>query len=350
MRVLYFGIYDPLYARNWVLINGLKRNNVEVIECRVKQERGALIKLFLKFLRSRCSFDAMIVGFPGQEVMFLARFLTKKPIIFDVFTSHYGGYILDRRHWKKQSIMASYYRFLDKWSCKLANIVLLDTDAHIDFFIKEYGFTMEKFKRIWVGANDEIYYPGEIQKDTQVFKVIFFGTYIPLQGVEYIVRTAEILKDYSDIVFKLIGQGQERSKINSLVDSLKLQNIVFEGMLTQEKLAVEIARADVSLGIFGNTPKASLIIPNKVFIAAAMKKAIITSDTPAIRELFREHDLLLVDRADPESLADAILKLKNNPSLREILANNGYNTFQKNTTPTILGLQLKNYVQILLSK
>ena len=25
MRVLFFGVYDPNYARNWVLINGLRK-------------------------------------------------------------------------------------------------------------------------------------------------------------------------------------------------------------------------------------------------------------------------------------------------------------------------------------
>ena len=32
MKVLYFGSYDPGYARNRVLISGLKKNGVEVIE------------------------------------------------------------------------------------------------------------------------------------------------------------------------------------------------------------------------------------------------------------------------------------------------------------------------------
>ena len=157
MKVLYFGIFDSMYARNWVLINGLKENGVEVIECRVKPARWALVKLFLKFVRSQYSFDAMIVGFPGQEVMFVARWLTSKPIFFDAFTSHFGGYILDRKKSSPRSLRAHYYRFLDSWSCRLANVVLLDTQAHINFFVQEYGLSPKKFKRLWIGANETIF-------------------------------------------------------------------------------------------------------------------------------------------------------------------------------------------------
>src|SRR3989344_6669816 len=97
MKVLYFGTYNPQYGRNWVLINGLKKNGVEVIELRRPPARFCLLKLLFDYLRSWPDFDAMVVGFSGQEAMFLARLLTRKPIIFDVFTSHYGGYVLNRK-------------------------------------------------------------------------------------------------------------------------------------------------------------------------------------------------------------------------------------------------------------
>ena len=97
MRVLYFGIYNPNYSRNRVLIKGLRENGVDVQECNALYRSWAsYFKLFWKYFSIKKSFDAMIVGFPGQEVMLMAHLMTKKPIVFDAFTSHYGGYILDR--------------------------------------------------------------------------------------------------------------------------------------------------------------------------------------------------------------------------------------------------------------
>ncbi|MBI2053861.1 MAG: glycosyltransferase family 4 protein [Candidatus Staskawiczbacteria bacterium] len=341
MRILYFGVYEPSYARNWVLINGLRKNGVDVLELRQRPGRFALLKLFFGYLKFKKDYDAMIVGFPGQEVMFLARFLTRKPIIFDAFTSHYGGYILDRKKWAKNSLRAKYFKFLDKWSCKLADVVLLDTSAHIDFFVGEFSLTREKFRRIWIGANDENFKPAEDARSFDgKFRVIFFGTYVPLQGAEYIVRAAKILENEEDTIFQFIGKGQDKPKSIELAKELGLKNIEFTDMMKPENLKIEIARSDVVLGLFGDTPKTPLVIPNKVYEALAMKKPVITADTKAIRELFDENDMYLVKPADPEDLAKAIMELKNNSELRRKLAENGYKKFKENASHKVLGAEL----------
>ncbi|MDO8496907.1 MAG: glycosyltransferase [bacterium] len=344
MKILYFGTYDPNYARNWVLINGLRENDVEVVELRCKPERFSLFRLFIDYLKLKKDFDVMIVGFSGQEVMFLARWLTFKPIIFDAFTSHYGGYILDRQKFSKNSFHAKYYRFLDKWSCKLADLVLLDTNAHIDFFVKEFNLPKEKFRRIWAGANDDIFKPVSGHNNPNSFKVFFFGTYIPLQGVEYILKAVKILGDASEIAFTLVGNGQERKKAEELGLKLGLKNVVFKGMMKAEELKEEIASCDVSLGIFGSSPKTSIVIPNKVYIGLAMKKPVITADTEAVRELFNDEDVILIPSSDESALAGAILKIKNDPALREKIAQNGYNKFIKFASHQVLGLELKNII------
>ena len=370
MKILYFGTYDPSYARNWVLINGLKENNVEVVELRRKPERFSLFLLLVDYLKLKKDFDIMIVGFPGQEVMFLTRLLTilrlgwfdyahhksgqVKLIIFDAFTSHYGGYVLDRQRFSKNSFHAKYYRFLDKWSCKLADVVLLDTNAHINFFVKEFNLPREKFRRIWAGANDDIFKPfDEIQgkpvsehNNSSSFKVCFFGTYIPLQGVEYILKAAKILEPISEVTFTLVGDGQERKKAEELAMKLELKNVIFKGMMKSEELKKEIVNCDVSLGIFGSSPKTLIVIPNKVYIGLAMKKPIITADTGAVRELFNDEDMILVPASNENLLAEAILKIKNNPALGEKIAQNGYDKFIKYASHRVLGLELKNIMSL----
>ncbi|GAG66233.1 unnamed protein product, partial [marine sediment metagenome] len=56
----------------------------------------------------------------------------------------------------------------------------------------------KKFKRIWVGADESIFYPIK-QKETGDFVVLFFGTFIPLQGVETIIKSAKKLENQKDI-------------------------------------------------------------------------------------------------------------------------------------------------------
>ena len=113
LTVLYFGSYSLNNARNANLMEGLKSNGVEILECRDNSHSYFLkyLKLFLNYVKFIGRFDVLIVGFPGQELMPLARILTLKPIIFDVFTSHYMGYILDRKYFSAQSFRAKYYHF-----------------------------------------------------------------------------------------------------------------------------------------------------------------------------------------------------------------------------------------------
>lgn len=351
LKVLYFGSYNPSYARNRVLLKSLKQNGVQIREI---SERGYLksLKLFLKSPMCRKQ-DCTIVGFPGQEIMFwLGRFL-KRPIIFDAFTSHYGGYVLDRAYFSAKSFRAKYYRFLDKWSCKAADMVLLDTKTHIDFFVKEFGLPRSKFRRVFVGADSDVFYPVEQQTlHPDKFVVHFHGNYIPLQGTEYIVEAASLLKN-EPVVFNLIGRGQTYEKTRKLADSLNLKNVNFLKPVVYENLPRLINQADICLGIFGDTPKTDLVIPNKVYEALACRKAVITADTPAIKELFTDREnILLVKKADLRDLADKILFLKNNAEKRNRIAIAGYLLFQDRLTPKKLGGELVGIIHetIALSK
>ena len=345
MKILYFGIYKPTYSRNRVLIKGFKQNGVEILECRSSRPGlWAFFELFFKHFKFIGKYDFMVVGFPGQETMFLARFLTRKPIIFDTFTSHYGGYIIDRQYFSKKSLRAKYYRFLDRWSCKLADICLLDTQAHIDFFVREFNLPREKFKMIFVGTDSDIFYPRGIKKNTNKFLVHFHGHYIPLQGVKYIIQAAKILEK-ENIVFNLIGQGQTFEADKNLAEKIRADNINFIDPVPYDKLPDYIGQADICLGIFGDSPKIELVIPNKVYDALAMGKPVITADTKAIRELLNDNDnAFLCKRADSQSLADKILFARDNANIREKVAVNGLNLFREELKEKILGAELFKYI------
>ena len=111
-----------------------------------------------------------------------------------------------------------------------------------------------------------------------------------------------------------------------------------------EQLKEKIVQADVCLGIFGDTQKTQRVIPNKVYECLAMQKPVITADTPAMRELFDESDMMLVKAANSESLVDAIIYLKKNPELMNKIAVNGFNKFKNNASLFVLGGKLKNII------
>jgi len=102
------------------------------------------------------------------------------------------------------------------------------------------------------------------------------------------------------------------------------------------------------LGNFGDTPLAPLVISNKVYEALAMRKPVITSDMPANREFFREGEAVLIPLVNPEALANAILMLKNNPVIREQIAQKGHERFLESASTKVLGQELNKIIHELL--
>ena len=337
MKICYFGIYNPDYARNRVILKGLKDNNIEVIQCQSNLTgMRKYFDLIKKHWRIRHNYDLMIVGFPGHQMILLAKLLTKKPIVFDVFLSLYDSMVLDRQIYSIGSFRARYCLFLDKFSVKLAKVVILDTQKYIDYFVEHLNLPREKFVRLFVGADDSVMYPQSAKNLTGKFLVHFHGNFIPLQGVEYVIKAAKILEKES-VIFNVIGGGQEYKKVKKIADNLAVKNVNFITAVSYEKLAEYINQADLCLGIFGQTEKTQRVVPNKVYEAVACHKPIITSRTDAIIELFIDgRNILLCNPADEEDLVLKIIKLKNNPELRTEIAQAGYELFKSKLTPAIL--------------
>lgn len=386
MKICYFGTYEKDYPLNSIIIKGLKKNSVEVIECHIalwekhKNKHGDFLKLFslvklsvnliiaylklgFRFLKECRDIDTVIVGYIGQLDIFWLRFLIlfkkKKPkIIFIPLVSLYDTAIVDRGLSGKKNIFAKLLFCFDKCSFKMANLIILDTNEHINYICDLFSLNKNKFKRVWVGADEDVFYPIDIKSDiilAQVgindyyednkFTVLFFGKYIPLHGLECIIKAAKLLESEKDIKFRMIGNGQLYNKITSLSRDLDSKNIDFIEWIEYNELVGEISEADAILGIFGGTEKSLRVIPNKVFQAIACKKAVITGDSPAIKELFADRkNILLCENRNAESLKKAILELKNDDELRDKIAEGGYEVFKSSLTCEGIGREIKSLI------
>ena len=352
MKICYFGKYNPEYSRNRVIIKGLKENGAEIIECR--SDLSGIRKYFdliKKHHKIRGQYDILIAGFPANQSVVLAKFLTRKQIVMDAFVSFYDSMVFDRKVCSPYGLRALYYWFLDWLPARLADKILLDTKAHIDYFVKTFHVKKEKFERVFVGTDDsEMYFDPVMKTERDYFLVHYHASFLPLQGIDYIIRAAKILEN-KNIRFRIIGHGPEYSKIIKLAQDLRIDNIDFVKPVPYEKLRQYISSADIALGIFGQTAKTGRVIPNKIFEAIACSRAIITADEPAVRELFTDHENIIFCRpADPEDLAEKILELKNDLVLREKIEIKGYELFRVKATSKIIAADLLLKLKEILEK
>ena len=236
----------------------------------------------------------------------------------------------------------------DRLACRLADRVLVDTDAHAEHFATELATPRSKLRRLWVGADDDVMRPRpEVAHDD--FRVFVYASFIPLHGLEHVVRAAAILEQRGEPVkIDLVGSGDTESSVRALVQQLGVRSITFVGRRPYDELPEWMARSDLCLGIFGTSPKARRVIPNKVFDALACERAVLTGDTPAVRELLRPGDHVWVCRpGDPEALADAIVTLRDD-DLRRAIAARGHARFRETASLDALARDLAAIVGELL--
>jgi hypothetical protein len=104
----------------------------------------------------------VFVGFYGQPLLPIVKLLTRKPIIFDAFVSTYDTLCFDRKWFKPNSVGGRLAYWLDRYTCLLADKVLLDTKAHADYFVETFDLPREKLSVLYLGYDDSIFYPRKV--------------------------------------------------------------------------------------------------------------------------------------------------------------------------------------------
>lgn len=351
--ILLFGYLPRDLARNWILEKGLTEHGCRVLECRTlaKGLTAKYIDLTRKFWKMRGECGVILVTFMGYYSMPLAWILAKltgKTLVFDGLTSIYESEVEDRRRISRFDPRAWLLFFLDWFSYAVTDLVLLESPVYGKFLSRRYGTPADRFLFLPVACRTDIFRPAERKTPHQKFRVLYQGRFIPLHGVETILDAAKEIQNQNiqDIEFHFIGKGQTEPAMRKRAEELGLRNVTFRGFLpTLEEVAEELRNADIGLGIFRKSSKADLCMPHKVYEALASRIPLITIKSTAARVIFGIKEVtLFVPPEDGKALAEAILRLKKNPTLREKTAEEGYVFFQEHFLPGLIVKPLANWL------
>ena len=315
---------------------------------------GRYLRLIWRYWRCE-GHQCVIVGYAGYVDVLLARLLNlfrRRLLVLVSFISLYDTIVVDRRQVSPGSWKARALKRIDRLAFTCADLVLVDTGEQIAYFAELFGLPSEKFKRSFVGHEFDRFEPAELpggKGKKGKFQALFFGTYVPLHGIDVILEAADRLGLEEDVEFTLIGNGQLYGEMREEAKRRNLGNVRFvDAWMEAGELAARIREADVCLGIFGQTEKAGRVIPYKVFGALALQKPVITRDSPAIRELLADGETGLLCRAgDGGELARAILKLRDQPELAARIAAGGHAVYRERGAPEAVGRNLLQGLEVL---
>ena len=266
-----------------------------------------MIKLVWRLLFLRTSdYDVIFVSFlPQMVIPFFFWKWRRKTVVTDFFISVYDTLVNDRKKFRDGTMFSKILWHIDRRTLELSDYVVADTKADAAYFSKEFHVPKERMI-VWYLQADTAFYTqvekGSSKSGKKYYSVLYFGSILPLQGVDIVLKAVNLLADKKQIRFVIIGPTSHMQRPSG-------DTVTYYDWLNQEKLAEKIAEADICLaGHFaGDIDKAKRTIPGKAYIYRAMGKPVILGDSPANHELFCEdHEHFFVEMGNAEALAALI--------------------------------------------
>jgi glycosyltransferase involved in cell wall biosynthesis len=198
-----------------------------------------------------------------------------------------------------------------------------------DFLVKSRGALRQKIAVIPNGADTELFRPRAAPAEGAAWRLLYFGTLSPWQGVDLAIRAVAHVDAQVDAVsLRVLGTGN-RARIAALTRlAAKLgvaDRVALCPPVSPAELAEELADCNAVLAplLWNDRNVVQGCCPLKVLEAMAAGRPVIASDLEVVRELGRnEEHLLLFRPGSVDAIAEAIMRLRADPALAVILSSN----------------------------
>jgi len=193
------------------------------------------------------------------------------------------------------------------------------------FLVKSRGALNQRISVIPNGADTELFRPRAAAPEAARWRLLYFGTLSPWQGVDLAIRAVAQVNAAS---LRVLGTGS-RARIAALTRlAAKLgvaDRVAICPPVSPAELAEELAACDAVLAplLWNDRNVVQGCCPLKVLEGMAAGRPVIASDLEVVRELGRhEEHLLLCRPGSVDAIAEAILRLRADPALAAALSSN----------------------------
>jgi glycosyltransferase involved in cell wall biosynthesis len=338
------GIVPPEYRGQWVERSQL--DGIDVLRVWVKASPNKTFKTRMAFYLSYMA-DAALVGALRTRGPFDVVFATSPPLFVGA-----AGLAL---HWLKRTPFVFEVRDLwpesavalgelsspraIAWAGKLEETcynralrIVVVTEG-IRQRLLARGQAAEKLVLIPNGANTELFQPqpalgAEFRQQhglrSDDFVVAYAGIHGIAQGLETVLRAAQMLRDQDNIRFVMVGEGPVKPELQQLRADLSLDNVLMLPEQPRTSMPAVLSAADVALVPLRKVELFEHAVPSKLFDAWACGCPVLLSiDGEARRVLEAANGGLFVPPEDQTALARAINELALLPDRGRSLGANG---------------------------
>ena len=226
------------------------------------------------------------------------------------------AYNLEKKCYKKAKLITGQTQgIVDSISARFPdkNIMWLPNGVDISFYNPD-KINQTNFRKLNNYKDDDV--------------IFFYGGILGYaQGLEIIIKTAELLKGRENIKFVIQGSGPEKEKLIKLKDQCQTKNVSFLDPVPKSMMPGILKAIDVAVIPLKKLDLFKGAIPSKIFEASAMKKALLLGVDGEAKKHFIENGKsgLYFTPEDHESLKNQILFMADNPKERNQMGENARN-------------------------
>jgi len=301
-----------------------------------------VVELFFK-----CFFTKKVILLPMNHNLITVILSLKKIFRFELITDLYVSKYeteLDRKG-TLNNFRSSYTKLLDRLIIEKSDTIVHISSHELNTISKRVDANLNnsKVKIIKLATPDR----GLATRDerNKSFNVCWWGTYVPLHGIEKILNASLFIKQNNDKI-KVFLFGVENSKKEPILEFIKNNNLGDVVVLHTQynfsngKLSEFLREnCDLALGIFGDSNKAKNTIPNKIIDSFSFGIPVLSMYTKSIDEYFG--NLVQYCENTPEDMYKQIVNHKMN---QETDRSKIYFAYKKNHTLEICAKQMEKTI------
>jgi glycosyltransferase involved in cell wall biosynthesis len=239
----------------------------------------------------------------------------------------------------------------------LKRVMFCVVNSHATQQALELFSPQTQFKYIPNGVDVDLFHENRKDKKLKAslgvagLFLLAVGRFAEKKGFKYLIDAMPlVIRQYPDIKLALVGFGPEETALKRQALALKLSgSVIFPGPKSGTELAAYYATADIFIGPSIVVPGGDTEGQGVVFVEALSAKAVVVAtDAGGITDMIKDGDTgLIVPQKDSAAIAESVLRLCRDPSLRTRLAENGRRLVEeKYSWDTIASQYLEVYRQV----
>lgn len=293
----------------------------------------SFFKRFIYILKSDVIY-VLPCNWPIFTVIFSKIF--RKKIIAEFYYSVYDAAVNDWKKYNPNSIKGKILKMFDYIILNFSTEVIFLNHTEAERYMKMILNKKRNYKVIPLAVEERKKVKLKFfKKEREIFNLCWWGGYIPLHGIDKMIRAMKLLEN-EKINFYILGTiaEQERSKkYEDIISKLDLKNCFIDNTFSFSNGKLEeflVENCDLALGGFGDSKKINEVILNKTLDIFSMKGICLTAYSKAMNEYFEEEKNVFYCGKTPEEIAKKILEIFHK-DFKEVsdIGENSYKIYKK---------------------